>query len=223
MVILGLTGSIGMGKSTAARTFRLLGVPVYDSDATVHRLLGRGGQAVAAVEAAFPGVARGEQIDRQELAKRVFGDAAALARLEKILHPQVRRATLDFLKRQGRARRPVVVLDIPLLFETGGERLCDAVVVVSAPPSVQASRVLMRPGMTRARFEAILATQMPDREKRRRADFVVQTARSRRETLRCISALVTVMRRRAGRHWPPPRRSPPRSAAISSYRGKCHA
>lgn len=206
MVILGLTGSIGMGKSTAAETFRLLGVPVHDSDATVHRLLGRDGQAVAAVEAAFPGVRRGNEIDRQRLAKRVFGDAAALAQLESILHPRVRRATLEFLKRQCRARRPIVVLDIPLLFETGGERLCDAVVVVSAPASVQAARVLKRPGMTRTRFEAILATQMPDREKRRRADFVVQTGGSRRQALRCLSALVRVMRRRPGRNWPPRRR-----------------
>ena len=216
MVILGLTGSIGMGKSTAAQMFRLLGVPVYDSDATVHRLLGRGGEAVAAVEAAFPGVRRGKEIDRQRLAKRVFGDAAALARLESILHPRVRRATLDFLKRQCRARRSVVVLDIPLLFETGGEGLCDAVVVVSAPASVQAARVLKRPGMTRARFESILATQMPDREKRRRADFVVQTGGGRRETLRSLSALVTVMRRRPGRHWPPWGRPARRPAAIST-------
>ena len=207
MVILGLTGSIGMGKSAAAQTLRLLGVPVYDSDATVHRLLGRDGQAVDAVAAAFPGVRRGNEIDRQRLAKRVFGDAAALARLERILHPRVRRATLAFLKRQCRARRTIVVLDIPLLFETGGERLCDAVVVVSAPASVQAARVLKRPGMTRARFEAILATQMSDREKRRRADFVVQTGGSRRQTLRCLSALVRVMRRCPGRHWPPRRRA----------------
>ena len=206
MVILGLTGSIGMGKSTAAQFFRLLGVPVHDSDATVHHLLGAGGEAVAAVEAAFPGVCRGKEIDRQRLAKRVFGDAAALARLEGILHPRVRRATLEFLERQCRARRSIVVLDIPLLFETGGERLCDAVVVVSAPASVQAARVLKRPGMTRARFAAILATQMPDREKRRKADFVVQTGGSRRQTLRCLSALVRVMRRRPGRHWPPRRR-----------------
>ncbi len=223
MVILGLTGSIGMGKSTAAEIFRLLGVPVHDSDATVHRLLGPDGQAVAAVEAAFPGVLRGKAIDRQRLAKRVFGDAEALARLEGILHPRVRRAALNFLKRQGRARQSLVVLDIPLLFETGGEQLCDAVVVVSAPPSLQATRVLKRPGMTRARLDAILAAQMPDREKRRRADFVVHTGRSRRETLRCLSALVTVMRRRPGRHWPPRRRPAPKPVVNAPVGGKCHA
>lgn len=206
MVILGLTGSIGMGKSTAAAMFRLLGVPVHDSDAAVHRLLAEDGAAVAAVEAAFPGVARDGRVDRQRLAARVFGDPEALERLERILHPKVRQATLEFLKQQARARRPIVVLDIPLLFETGGERLCDAVVVVSAPAAVQAARVLSRPGMTRERFGAILAKQMSDREKRRRADFVVSTGASKRETLRRISGLVKVMRRRAPRRWPPRRR-----------------
>lgn len=219
MVILGLTGSIGMGKSTAAAFFRLLGVPVHDSDATVHRLLGQDGQAVAAVESAFPGVRRGKEIDRKRLAERVFGDPAALARLESILHPRVRQATLEWLKRQCRARRSIVVLDIPLLFETGGDRMCDAVVVVSAPASVQAARVLKRAGMTRARFKAILATQMPDWEKRRNADFVIQTGGSRRETLRSLSALITVMRRRPGRHWPPRRRPARRSPAKSSFGG----
>lgn len=208
MVILGLTGSIGMGKSTAAQMFRLLGVPVHDSDAAVHRLLARGGAAVAAVEAAFPGVVLDGRVDRQRLAARVFGDPEALERLERILHPQVRRATLAFLKQQARARRPIVVLDIPLLFETGGEQLCDAVVVVSAPAEVQAARVLSRPGMTRERFDAILAKQLSDREKRRRADFVVSTGGSKRETLRRISALVKVMRGRPSRRWPPRHRGP---------------
>ena len=204
MVILGLTGSIGMGKSFAARVFRRLGVPVHDADAAVHRLLNRGGAAVASVEAAFPGVVRDGAVDRGLLGGAVFADAKALARLEAILHPLVRSQAAAFLKRQCRQRRPVVVLDIPLLFETGGQRLCDAVIVVSAPPAVQAARVLGRKGMTRNRLEAILAKQMPDREKRRRADFVVPTGGSKRETLRRLAAIVRLMRRRPGRRWPPP-------------------
>jgi dephospho-CoA kinase len=223
MVILGLTGSIGMGKSTAARMFRVLGVPVYDSDAAVHRLLARGGAAVGPVEAIFPGVVDDGRVDRQRLAARVFGDPEALERLERILHPKVRWATLEFLKQQARARRPIVVLDIPLLFETGGEQLCDAVVVVSAPASVQVSRVLYRAGMTRERFEAIAAKQMSDKEKRRRADFVVWTGGSKRDTLRRISALLKTMRRRAGRHWPPRRRLPYQPPGHVSTTGKSHA
>jgi dephospho-CoA kinase len=210
MVILGLTGSIGMGKTTAAKIFRRLGVPVHDADAAVHRLLGPGGKAVAAVEAAFPGVARDGAVDRAELGRRVFGDPAALARLEALLHPAVRRAALDFLRRQARRRRPLVVLDIPLLFETGGERLCDATLVVSAPPAVQAARVLSRPGMTRQRLDAILAQQMSDREKRRRADFVVRTGLGKRDTLRALAAIVRLARSWPGRRWPPGRRPPPR-------------
>jgi len=223
VVILGLTGSIGMGKSTAARMFRLLGVPVHDADAAVHRLLGRGGAAVAAVEAAFPGVARDDTVDRQRLAERVFDDPAALTRLEAILHPIVRLATLDFLKRQARARSTVVVLDIPLLFETGGQQLCDAVVVVSAPPAVQASRVLARKGMTPERYKAILAKQVTDREKRRRADFVVPTGGSKRDTLRRLAAIVRLMRGRSGRHWPPFGRRPSPGERITQPRGKRHA
>ena len=204
MVILGLTGSIGMGKSFAARVFRRLGVPVHDADAAVHRLLNRSGAAVASVEAAFPGVVRDGAVDRGRLGGAVFADAKALARLEAILHPLVRSQAAAFLKRQCRQRRPVVVLDIPLLFETGGQRLCDAVIVVSAPPAVQAARVLGRKGMTRNRLDAILAKQMPDREKRRRADFVVPTGGSKRETLRRLAAIVKLMRRRPGSRWPPP-------------------
>ncbi len=223
MVILGLTGSIGMGKSTAAHMFRLLGVPVHDADAAVHRLLGRGGAAVAAVELAFPGVARGGAVDRQRLAERVFDDPAALAQLEAILHPKVRLATLGFLKRQARARSAVVVLDIPLLFETGGQQLCDAVVVVSARPAVQASRVLARKGMTPERYKAILAKQATDREKRRRADFVVPTGGSKRDTLRRLAAIVRLMRGRAGRHWPPLGRRPLPGERSIQPRGKRHA
>ncbi len=203
MVILGLTGSIGMGKTTAAKIFRRLGVPVHDADAAVHRLLGPGGDAVAQVEAAFPGVVRQGAVDRQELGRRVFGDPAALARLEALLHPRVRRAALDFLKRHAQRRQKLVVLDIPLLFETGGDSLCDATVVVSAPRAVQESRVLSRPGMTRQRLRAILAQQMSDREKRRRADFVVRTGRGKHDTLRSVAAIVRLARTWQGRHWPP--------------------
>lgn len=207
-LVLGLTGSIGMGKSTAGRLLRRLGVPVHDADAAVHDLLGPGGAAVAAVSAVFPGVRRGGAIDRAKLGARVFGDAAALQRLEAILHPAARAAARRFLRRQARARQPLAVLDIPLLFETGGERLCDAVAVVTAPPSVQRARVLARPGMTPDRWRAVQARQMPDAEKRRRADFVVQTGLDRRHTLRQLAAIVRLLRGRRQPSRPPtvPRR-----------------
>lgn len=192
MKILGLTGSIGMGKSTAARMLRRLGVPVHDADCAVHVLMAKGGKAVAEVEAAFPGVVKDGAIDRAELGKRVFGDAAALKRLEGILHPLVRQVERAFLKRFARSK--LVVLDIPLLFETGGETRCDKVAVVSAPAFLQEQRVLKRPGMTRERLQAILAKQMPDGEKRRRADFVVPTGLGMRPALRHLKAIVTLMR-----------------------------
>jgi dephospho-CoA kinase len=194
MKILGLTGSIGMGKSTAAAMLRRMGVPVHDADATVHALFAPGGAAVAPVEAAFPGVVGEGRVDRAELGRRVFGDPVALARLEAIVHPLVRAAEREFLARQRRRRAALVVLDVPLLFETGGERRCDRVVVVSCPAFLQAQRVLARPGMTAAKFRAILAKQMPDAQKRRRADFVVQTGLGRRQALRRLSAIVTLMR-----------------------------
>jgi len=199
MIVLGLTGSIGMGKTTAAKMLRRMGLPLHDADRAVHRLLAKGGAAVAAVEAAFPGVAVDGAVDRERLAARVFEDPAALERLEGILHPAVRRTTRAFLDRHARASRPLVVLDIPLLFETGGSVLCDAVAVVAAPTFVQRDRVLGRRGMTAARFQAILAKQMPDREKRRRADFVVHTGLSKADTLRQLRAIVTLLRRRSRR------------------------
>ncbi len=162
MFVLGLTGSIAMGKSTAAATFRALTVPVFDADRAVHRLLAPGGAAVAAVAAAFPGCARDGAIDRRALGRLAFAEPAALARLEAILHPKVRSLERRFLARCAAARRPLVVLDIPLLLETGGERLVDAVAVTSAPPAVQAQRVLGRPGMTAERLAAIRARQLPD-------------------------------------------------------------
>jgi dephospho-CoA kinase len=193
MIVVGLTGSIGMGKSTAAALLRRLGVPVHDADAAVHRLLGRDGAAVKAVVAAFPGTARKAGIDRAALGRRVFGDAASLRRLEDILHPLVRADTDRFLRRMAARRVPLVVLDIPLLFESGGARRCDAVIVVSAPAFLQRARVLARPGMSEARLAAILAKQMPDGEKRRRADFVVPTGLGRRLTLRRLAEIVRVL------------------------------
>ncbi len=190
MVILGLTGSIGMGKSTAAAMLRRLGVPVHDADAAVHRLLGRNGAAVPKVAAAFPGTAGPDGIDRAVLGRRVFGDTAALRRLEGILHPMVRAETARFLRRMRARGAALVVLDIPLLFETGGEERCDAILVVSAPGFLQRARVLARPGMDASRFAAIRAKQMPDSEKRLRADFVVPTGLGRRETLRRLAGIV---------------------------------
>lgn len=174
MVVIGLTGSIGMGKSTTAGFFAEAGAPVYDADAAVHRLYA--GEAVALVEAAFPGVSSAAGIDRDALARRVVGDSGALKRLEGIIHPLVRREEMRFLADAERAGAPVAVLDIPLLFETGGDRRVDAVVVVTAPPEVQHARALSRPGMTEEKFQALLAKQVPDAEKRRRADFVVDTS-----------------------------------------------
>ena len=173
MFVIGLTGSIAMGKSTTARLFSEEGVPVHDSDAAVHKLYEGG--AVPPVEAAFPGVTKDGKIDRVELGQRVLGDAPALKRLEEIVHPLVREAGTRFLKEAETNGAKVVVLDIPLLFETGGETRVDAVVVVSAPAEMQRARVLER-GVTEERLAALLARQMPDADTRRRADFVVASA-----------------------------------------------
>lgn len=197
MIVLGLTGSIAMGKSTAAAMFRSLGVPVFDADAAVHALLARRGDAVAAVAAAFPGVVVDGAVDRPALAARVFGDGAALARLEAIVHPAVARARRRFLGRCRRRRVALVVLDIPLLFETGGERECDRVAVVSAPRRVQDQRLLRRPGMDRARIAAIRARQMPDHAKRRRADLVIPSGLGKAVTRRAITAIVAALRAEA--------------------------
>jgi dephospho-CoA kinase len=196
MLVLGLTGSIGMGKSTAAGMLRRLGLPVHDADAAVHRLLGPGGGAVPAVAEAFPEAVRDGLVDRARLGAGVFADRAALGRLERILHPLVRREARAFLERQRRRRRDLAVLDIPLLFETGGDRLCDKVIAVSAPARVQRARVLRRKGMTGDRFRAILAQQMPDAEKRRRADFVVKTGLGKGHTLRQLARIVRLLRER---------------------------
>ncbi len=194
MKVLCLTGSVGMGKTTAARMLRRLGIPVHDADGEVHRLLGRGGAAVKAVEAAFPGVKRGKAIDRAALGRLVFADPAALRRLETILHPLVRQAEARFLARSRRERQGLVVLDIPLLFETGGERRCDGVLVVSAPRAIQLARVMARPGMTKARLAAVEARQMPDGQKRRRADVVISTGLGKRHSLRALRQALTRFR-----------------------------
>jgi len=198
MFILGLTGSLGMGKSVTARFFAEQGVPVHDADAVVHRLYE--GAAAAAIEAAFPGTTAGGKVDRDKLTARVLGDGAALKRLEAIVHPLVQEAERRLLAEAEARGEKVAVLDIPLLFETGGEKRVDAVVVVSAPPEVQRARVLERPGMTVEKLEAILAKQMPDDEKRRRADFIVDTSRgfeaARAEVRAILDAVATMPKRR---------------------------
>ena len=176
MLILGLTGSIGMGKSTTAGFFRQAGVLVHDSDAVVHRLYE--GAAVAPVEAAFPGVAVAGTIDRGKLAAQLVGKPEAIKRLEAIVHPLVRAVSQRFIEEQMRRGTRVIVLDIPLLFETGGEKNVDAAVVVSAPADVQRARVLGRPGMTAEKLDALLARQMSDADKRGRAHFIVDSSRS---------------------------------------------
>ena len=174
MIVLGLTGSIGMGKSTTANLFAEAGVPVYDADATVHTVYE--GEAAPAIEAAFPGTTADGKVDRAKLSARVVHDAAALRQLEQIVHPMLRAYHQKFLEDAERSGAPVAVVDVPLLFETGGEKRVDAVVVVTTSPENQRERILARGTMTGEALDAILARQMPDDEKRRRADFVVDTS-----------------------------------------------
>jgi dephospho-CoA kinase len=201
MIVLGLTGSIGMGKTTTAALFRDAGVPVYDADAAVHALYAPGGAAVAPVEAAFPGVTVEGAIDRRRLSERITADPSALARLEAIVHPLVGAKRAAFL--DGAKDADVVVLDIPLLFETHMEGLVQAVVVVSAPEALQRSRVLARPGMTEDKLEALLARQTPDAEKRRRADFVIDTAAGIEAAAGRVGEILATVR---GSDWRPERR-----------------
>ena len=186
--ILGLTGSIGMGKSAVAAMFEALEVPVFDADAEVHRLQGPGGALLAAIEQAFPGTTGAQGVDRPRLGAAVFGDAQALKRLEAIVHPAVGANRAAFLA--DNADKPLIVFDIPLLFEKGGFDIIDAVAVVSAPAAMQRQRVLARPGMTEQKFEQILALQILDTEKRERADFIINTGHSLLETQREVEALV---------------------------------
>lgn len=193
MRVIGLTGSIGMGKTTTAKLFAEEGVAVHDSDATVHALYA--GEAVPLVEAAFPGTTRDGAVDRKQLGTRVLGDKAALAKLEAIVHPLVRKAEAAFLETQRAAGAAVVVLDIPLLFETGRAGDVDCVVVVSAGPDEQRRRVMARPGMTEETFAAVLARQTPDADKRARADLVIDTsgdiAETRDQVRACLADLAT--------------------------------
>lgn len=194
MIILGLTGSIGMGKTSAARSLRRLGVPVHDADAAVHRLLGPGGKAVPEIQALFTQAVENGAVNRRTLGSIVFADPAALRRLESVLHPMVRKEEQAFLKRMRRRRKRLVVLDIPLLYETGAAARVDAVIVVSAPAILQARRVLARSGMTQQKFAQILQQQMPDAEKRRRADFVVSTGLGHDRSLRQLKRIVRLLR-----------------------------
>ena len=191
MIVLGLTGSIGMGKSTVARMFAEEGAPAFDSDATVHELYVRA--AAPLVEAAFPGTVVDGTVDRGLLAGQVIGKPQALKQLEAIVHPLVRADAEAFLTRHREAGAPLVVLDIPLLFETGGRGRVDKVVVVTTPPDVQRERVLARPGMTAEKFEAILKSQVPDAEKRRLADFVIDTSLGMEAAREAVGAIVAVL------------------------------
>ncbi|MGB5779361.1 MAG: dephospho-CoA kinase [Allopontixanthobacter sediminis] len=192
-LILGLTGSIGMGKSTVARMFEDEGVPVFDADAAVHRLQGPGGALLGAIEAEFPGSTGPDGVDRVKLGELVFGDPEALARLEAIVHPAVAELRSEFLLEHAGA--PILLFDIPLLFEKGGESRVDQVVVVSAPAEIQRQRVLGRPGMTADKFAHILSLQVPDAEKRARADYVIDTSGSLDETRRAVRELVKHLER----------------------------
>jgi dephospho-CoA kinase len=194
MKVIGLTGGIGMGKSTAAAAFRRAHIPVFDADAAVHALQAPGGAALPAIGAAFPGSVSGSVLDRGRLRDAVVGDDAAMRRLERIIHPLVRRMEAAFLRRARRAGTPAAVLDIPLLLETGGEKRVDYVVVVSAPRSVQIARVRRRRRMTEAQIAAIIARQMPDSQKRRRADLVIRTGLSRNTALRPLRRLIRSLR-----------------------------
>lgn len=195
--VLGLTGSIGMGKSATAALFRRAGASVHDADATVHRLYA--GEAAAPIEAAFAGSTRDGVVDRAALGSMVIGRPEAMARLEAIVHPLVTRAREAFLARARAAGAPLAVLDVPLLLETGGERSCDAVCVVTAPAEVQRARVLARPGMTHEKLAGILARQVPDEEKRRRAHFVVDTSRGFPSAERQVRDIVRALAGREGR------------------------
>ncbi|MBZ9703299.1 MULTISPECIES: dephospho-CoA kinase [unclassified Mesorhizobium] len=192
MIVLGLTGSIGMGKSTTAKMFAEAGIPVHDSDETVHRLYA--GKAAPLVEAAFPGTTGAGGVDRAKLGARVLGDAAALKRLEAIIHPLVRADADAFLARNRAAGAPLAVLDIPLLFETGGRDRVDKVVVVTAPAEVQRQRVLARPGMSEEKLASILASQVPDAQKRRQADFVIDTSRGLDAARAEVKAIIADLR-----------------------------
>ncbi|HET6197429.1 MAG TPA: dephospho-CoA kinase [Acetobacteraceae bacterium] len=195
MIILGLTGGIGMGKSTAAAAFRRARIPVFDADASVHRMQSPGGRAVRAIAAAFPGTVRGGEVDRRALRQAVLGHPEALTRLEHLLHPMVEEDERAFIARARRRGSRVVVLDIPLLFETRGDRRVDQVIVVTAPRDVQMHRIRARRHMSDADIEAVIARQMPDAEKRRRADVVIRTGLSRHASQKALNRLIRAVLR----------------------------
>ncbi len=201
MRILGLTGGIAMGKSTAAKTFLRMGVPVHDADAAVHRLYARGGAAVGPIQALFPEAVIAGAVDRMRLGGLVFGQPEKLRELEAILHPLVRHGTHRWLARMARRRQPLVVLDIPLLYETGGERLCDSVLVVTAPAFLQRQRALGRRGMSEEKLAAILARQVDDSLRRRRADYVIRTGLGKGQAVRKLATIVRYERRQSGQVW----------------------
>ncbi len=196
MIVLGLTGSIGMGKSTTTRMFAEAGVPVHDSDEAVHRLYA--GAAAPLVEAEFPGTTAAGQVDRDRLSRAVLGRPEALRRLEAVIHPLVRADADAFVASQRSLGARLVVLDIPLLFETGGRARVDKVVVVTAPPDVQKQRVLSRPGMTETKMQAILARQVPDEEKRRAADYVIDTSAGLEAARRQVTAIIRELTQESG-------------------------
>ncbi|MFN4353899.1 dephospho-CoA kinase [Parvibaculum sp.] len=199
MLLVGLTGSIGMGKSETAKMFRALGVPVYDADAAVHKLYEKGGKAVEPIRAAFPSAIADDAVDRKALSRCVLGLPDEMKKLEAIVHPLVGEAQMDFLLEHMEAGAHMVVLDIPLLYETGGETRVDVVVVVSAPYDLQKTRVLARPDMDEAKFAAIHAKQVPDAEKRKRADFIVESDKGLDHARIQVETIVEALKSREGR------------------------
>jgi dephospho-CoA kinase len=199
MLLIGLTGSIGMGKSETAKMFRELGVPVYDADAAVHKLYEKGGKAVEPLRAAFPAAIMDDAVDRKALSRCVIGLPDEMKKLEAIVHPLVGEAQMEFLRENMAAGQAMAVLDIPLLYETGGETRVDVVVVVSAPYDIQKTRVLARPDMDEAKFAAIHAKQVPDTEKRRRADFVVESDKGLDHARAQVAAIVEALKTREGK------------------------
>ncbi|MDX5365829.1 MAG: dephospho-CoA kinase [Alphaproteobacteria bacterium] len=199
MLLVGLTGSIGMGKSETAKMFRALGVPVYDADAAVHKLYEKGGKAVEPIRTAFPSAIADDAVDRKELSRCVLGLPDEMRKLEAIVHPLVGEAQMNFLRENMEAGAHMVVLDIPLLYETGGETRVDVVVVVSAPYDLQKTRVLARPDMDEAKFAAIHAKQVPDAEKRKRADFIVESDKGLDHARAQVAAIVEALKSREGK------------------------
>lgn len=199
MLLIGLTGSIGMGKSETAKMFAALGVPVYDADAAVHAIYAKGGAAVEAIRAEFPGVIIDDAVDRVALSREVLGMPERMKKLESIVHPLVGMAQLEFLRKAVEEKHHMVLLDIPLLYETGGESRVDVVVVVSAPYHIQETRVMARPGMDMAKFAAIHAKQVPDAEKRKRADFIVESDKGLDHAFGQVKAIVETLKTRQGK------------------------